>query len=58
MGCGASHYNMQMKIIVEEEKDFNKWISEQKIFAKQFSNKFNYGRKSHSSQRNFITVYF
>ena len=31
--CGASHYNMQMKIIVEEEKDFNKWISEQKTFA-------------------------
>mgnify|MGYP003862108361 CR=1 FL=1 len=22
--CGASHYNMQMKIIVEEEEDFNK----------------------------------
>ena len=24
--CGASHYNMQMKIVVEEEKDFNNWL--------------------------------
>ncbi len=24
--CGASHYNMQMKIVVEEEEDFNKWL--------------------------------
>ena len=24
--CGASYYNMQMKIVVESEKDFNKWI--------------------------------
>lgn len=31
--CGASHYNMQMKIIVEEEKDFNKWMSQQSTFA-------------------------
>ncbi|MGD1997990.1 MAG: cytochrome c oxidase subunit II [Flavobacteriaceae bacterium] len=31
--CGASHYNMQMKIIVEEEKDFNKWLAEQSTFA-------------------------
>ena len=27
--CGASHYNMQMKIVVEEEEDFRKWLSEQ-----------------------------
>ena len=31
--CGASHYNMQMKIIVEEEKDFNKWLAQQSTFA-------------------------
>lgn len=31
--CGASHYNMQMKIVVQEENDFNKWLSEQKTMA-------------------------
>ncbi|MGV8945013.1 MAG: cytochrome c oxidase subunit II [Lutibacter sp.] len=31
--CGASHYNMQMKIIVEEEADFNKWLSSQKTIT-------------------------
>ncbi|MDB2342831.1 cytochrome c oxidase subunit II [Flavobacteriaceae bacterium] len=31
--CGASHYNMQMKIIVESEKDYAKWIAEQQTFA-------------------------
>ena len=31
--CGSSHYNMQMKIIVESEKDFNKWINKQKTFS-------------------------
>ena len=31
--CGASHYNMQMKIIVEEEKDFNSWMAQQTTFA-------------------------
>ena len=31
--CGASHYNMQMKIVVEEEKDFNKWLAKQTTFA-------------------------
>jgi len=30
--CGVSHYNMQMKIIVESEEDFNKWIAKQKTF--------------------------
>lgn len=30
--CGASHYNMQMKVIVEEEEDFDAWISEQQTF--------------------------
>jgi cytochrome c oxidase subunit 2 len=31
--CGKSHYNMQMKIIVEEEEEYNKWIAEQQTFA-------------------------
>ena len=31
--CGASHYNMQMKIIVVEEADYKKWLSEQKTLA-------------------------
>ena len=28
--CGASHYNMQMTIIVESEKDYNNWLAKQK----------------------------
>ena len=31
--CGASHYNMQMKIVVEEEADFNNWLKGQKTIA-------------------------
>lgn len=31
--CGASHYNMQMKIIVETEEEYNKWLSEQPTLA-------------------------
>ncbi len=31
--CGASHYNMQMKIIVESEEDFEAWLAEQRTFA-------------------------
>ena len=31
--CGSSHYNMQMKIIVDSEKDYNKWISQQPAFS-------------------------
>ena len=31
--CGASHYSMQMKIVVEEEDDFNKWLAEQPTLA-------------------------
>ena len=30
--CGASHYNMQMSIIVESEKDYNEWLAKQKPF--------------------------
>ena len=31
--CGASHYNMQMKIIVETDKEFEEWMSSQQTFA-------------------------
>ncbi|WP_299124632.1 cytochrome c oxidase subunit II [uncultured Tenacibaculum sp.] len=31
--CGASHYNMQMKITVVEEAEYKKWLSEQKTLA-------------------------
>ncbi len=31
--CGASHYNMQMKIVVEEETDFNQWLSAKETMA-------------------------
>ncbi|MCP4883547.1 MAG: cytochrome c oxidase subunit II [Flavobacteriales bacterium] len=36
--CGASHYNMQMKVVVEEEEDFNKWLKEQKTLAEVINN--------------------
>lgn len=28
--CGASHYNMQMNVIVDSEADYNAWIQKQK----------------------------
>ncbi|MGY8946635.1 MAG: cytochrome c oxidase subunit II [Flavobacteriales bacterium] len=31
--CGTSHYNMQMKIVVESEKDYNKWKAQQQTFS-------------------------
>ena len=36
--CGSSHYNMQMKVVVEEESDFNKWLGEQKTLAEVINN--------------------
>jgi cytochrome c oxidase subunit II len=27
--CGASHWNMKMTIVVEDEKDYNKWLATQ-----------------------------
>ena len=30
--CGKSHYNMQMKIIVETQDDYNAWLKEQRLF--------------------------
>jgi len=31
--CGSNHYNMQMKIIVESEEDYNAWMAEQATLA-------------------------
>ena len=31
--CGASHYNMQMKIIIETPEEFEKWMENQQTFA-------------------------
>jgi cytochrome c oxidase subunit 2 len=31
--CGASHYNMQMKIVVETPEEFEKWMTDQQTFA-------------------------
>ena len=36
--CGASHYSMQMKVVVEEEEDFNNWLKEQKTLAQVVNN--------------------
>ena len=33
--CGASHYSMQMKIIVEEEEDYKRWLAEQATYAEK-----------------------
>jgi len=30
--CGAAHFNMQMKIVVESEADYNAWVTKQKMF--------------------------
>lgn len=33
--CGASHYNMQMKIVVETQEEFDKWMStQQRLYSK------------------------
>jgi cytochrome c oxidase subunit 2 len=30
--CGSAHYNMQMKIVVVEEKEYNEWLAQQKPY--------------------------
>jgi len=35
--CGTSHYNMQMKIVVESEEDYNEWLKTQDTFKTQLS---------------------
>jgi cytochrome c oxidase subunit 2 len=31
--CGSAHYNMQMKIVVVEESEYNDWLKKQTTFA-------------------------
>lgn len=31
--CGVAHYNMQMKIVVETEEEFNEWLEQQEKFS-------------------------
>lgn len=31
--CGASHYNMQMKVVVDTPEDFKKWLAEKPTFS-------------------------
>ena len=35
--CGVSHYNMQMKIVVESEEDFKAWLDQQPTLAEQLN---------------------
>ncbi|MTE26839.1 MULTISPECIES: cytochrome c oxidase subunit II [Winogradskyella] len=35
--CGKSHYNMQMKIIVETQEEYDAWMAEQTTFAKSLN---------------------
>ncbi len=37
--CGASHYNMQMNVIVDTEADYNAWIAKQKTFKTAVASK-------------------
>ncbi|APX99325.1 cytochrome c oxidase subunit II [Lacinutrix venerupis] len=36
--CGTSHYNMQMKIIVETQEEYDAWIKTQKAFKNSLVN--------------------
>ena len=36
--CGTSHYNMQMKIIVETQEEYDAWMKEQKAFKNSLIN--------------------
>ena len=36
--CGKSHYNMQMKIIVETQEEYDTWMKEQKLFKNSLIN--------------------
>lgn len=35
--CGKSHYNMQMKIIVETQEEYDAWITQQQTFKNSLS---------------------
>jgi cytochrome c oxidase subunit 2 len=33
--CGASHYNMQMKIVVDTPEEYKKWLKDKPTFAEE-----------------------
>ncbi|HSN48570.1 MAG TPA: hypothetical protein VLR29_07400, partial [Flavobacterium sp.] len=33
--CGASHYNMQMKVIVDTPEDYKKWLSDKPTLVQE-----------------------
>jgi cytochrome c oxidase subunit 2 len=35
--CGASHYNMQMKIVVDTPEDYKKWLSEKATLLQEIN---------------------
>lgn len=35
--CGASHYNMQMKIVVDTPEDYKKWLNEKPTLSAQWA---------------------
>jgi cytochrome c oxidase subunit 2 len=37
--CGVSHYNMQMKIVVEEEDEYEAWLADQPTFGSTIEKK-------------------
>jgi len=36
--CGASHYNMQMKIVVDTPEDYKKWLKDKPTLAQEIKN--------------------
>ena len=36
--CGSNHFNMQMKIIVETEEEYNAWLAQQATLAETLKN--------------------
>jgi cytochrome c oxidase subunit 2 len=35
--CGSAHYNMQMKIVIDNEVDYERWVKKQVTFAEALS---------------------
>jgi len=33
--CGVAHYNMQMKVVVETQEEYDSWLSEQKTLSEK-----------------------
>ena len=54
--CGASHYNMQMKIVVDSKEDFNKWLAEKSPATVAAAVKNDAKEKAASSEENSNSV--